>query len=189
MGLIELLVFYEHVSVFLKDLWEAGKEWMREQLGASSNTTYLLLENDAVIPATLVHCKYLPVATYNPQTKKISNETHAPYKRLPWLSVQHVVGDHVLDVSEWMSEVRSHVPIHLIALIRLASYIHSIHLPETEHATVRVITRDGEEEEYKYKGTTTLLQRIQPTLVETPTPEIHRRQTCPFDSMEGMPFF
>ena len=183
--LVELLVFYEHASVFLKDLWETGKEWMRQQLGVSTNTPYLLLENNAVIPSTMAHSNYLPVAIYNPQTKRIATtkETDNVFKRLPWLSLQHVMGDHVVDLSDWMADVRTNVTVSLLTAIRLASYIHSVHLPEVNHACVRVITRDGEEKEYVYAGSVHLIQHVK---------ELHRKQTCPFDvneSMEGMPIF
>ena len=178
MGFLELLVFYEHASVFLKDLWETGKEWMREYLGPSITTTYLL-ENDTVIPATLRHGKHPYTATYNPLTKRIADSTENSYRRLPWLTVQHILGDHIVDISDWMTELRSNTHVSLMAVIRLASYTHSIHLPETDSAIVRVITRDGEEKEYKYVGNVKLVQF---------EPEVHRRQTCPFD-MEGMPMF
>ena len=181
MGLIEFLVFYEHATVFLKTLWETGKEWMRQTLGPSSTIQYLLLEHDAVIPATMAH-NNVHVAMYNPTDRRITAISDTPYKRLPWLSMQYTFGDRIVDISDWMSEVRTNTPVSLISILRLASHIQSIYLPETDHAVVKVITRDGEEEEYKYKGMTKLVKRITPEPIE-----LRRKQTCPYDTAEGMP--
>jgi hypothetical protein len=183
--IVDILVFYGYVSELLKNYWEAGKEWTRLLLGPSPNTTYLLFENDEVIPNGMEHCKYSVIAFYNPAEHRITRQDGVQaYKRLPWLSVQHVIGDHVVDLSDWIADIRANVPITLIAILRLAAQVQGRHLPETEHATVRVVTRDGEEQEFRYQVKTRLLQRIAPTPVE-----LRRKQTCPFDTNEGMPLF
>ncbi len=186
MGIIDLLVTYEHISTYVKTYWEYVKEQTRLYLGPSPNTTYLIFDNDEVIPQGKEHCKYAHVSQFNPQEGKVVNDSSAPFKRLPWISVQHIIGDHTIDISDWMSEIRSNTTISLLALIRLASHVLNKHLPETSHAKIQVISRNGEEEEYKYSGKASLLQRIAPTPVGDA--ELHRRQTCPYDVPDGLFF-
>ncbi len=178
---VDILVFYERVSNYVQTYWETLKEAARKYLGPSPNTTYLLFDNDEVIPAGKEHCKYSHVAQYIPTNAKIVASHEAPYKRLPWISVQHILGDHVIDLTDWMSEIRANTTVSLLGVLRLASYALNVHLPETDHAKIVVITRDGEEEEYKYTGKTKLLKRIAPV-------EIHRKDTCPYDTDGGLFF-
>lgn len=185
LGILDLLVFFQHVSEYVRTYWEIAKETARKYLGPSPNTTYLVFDNDEVIATGKEHCKYSHIAQYSPQECRITDaKSTAPYKRLPWVSVHHVIGDHIIDLSDWLAEIRANTPITLLALLRLSSFAMNTHLPETENAKIIVITRDGEgeEEEYKYMNGK-LLRRIQPKPVE-----IQHRPTCPYD-MEGGLFF
>ena len=186
LGVIDILVWFEHISNFLATWWEYGKEELRKSLGPSPKTTYLLFDNDEVIPEGREHCKYAHVSYYVPQDSRIhAKNAEAPYKRLPWISVQHCIGDHIIDLSDWLSEIRANTAVSLLALLRIYSQSQNMHLPETDHALIKVITRDGDELEYKFVGKTKLLKRIEPT----PVPMIQHRPTLPYDVMDGGLFF
>ena len=174
LGALDILVFFQQVTEYASAYWEITKETVRQYLGPSPNTTYLVFDNNEVIPDGKEHCKYAHVAQYVQHERRISDpQSTTPYKRLPWVSVQHVIGDHVIELSDWLADIRANTPIPLLAVTRLASFALNTHLPETDHAVVKVITRDGEQEEYKYMNAK-LLRRI------TPTP-IQHQPTCPFD--------
>ncbi len=180
LGIVDLLVFFNHVHEYALAYWEYAKEAARQWLGPSPNTTYLIFDNEEVIPAGKEHCKYAHTAHYTPQDNRITaKDSTTPYKRLPWISIQYCIGDHIIDISDWLSETRANTEVSLIAMLRLASWVLNIHLPEAEHAKITVITRDGEEEEYKFVGRAKLLRRI------TPEPIIQHRPTMPFDGLDG----
>jgi hypothetical protein len=186
LGIMDILVYYEHISNYVQTYWEIAKELARNYLGPSPNMTYLLFDNEEVVPAgkltNNIHCKYAHVAEYIPSNAKIVANSQTSYKRLPWISAQYIGRDRVIDITDWMSDIKTNTTVSLLGVLRLASYALNVHLPETEEAKVLVITRDGEEEEYKYTGKTKLLKRITPTLVE-----MHRKDTCPYDN-EGLFF-
>lgn len=190
LGIMDILVFYERISKYVQTHWEIAKEATRNYLGPSPNTTYLLFDNEDVIPAGKEHCKYPYVAHYSPTSNRITSATEAPYKRLPWISIRHIIGDHEIDLTEWLSEVRTNTPVSLMAILRIASHTLNVHLPETDHAKVLVIMRDGEgdEEEFKYSGKTKLLKRIASTPIHIGNVEMHRKDTCPYDT-SGPLFF
>jgi hypothetical protein len=180
LGVVDFLVFFEQASEYVLKYWELAKEATRQWLGPSPHTRYLLFANDEVIIQGKEHCKYAHVAYYSSQDRRITNQkSTAPYKRLPWISIQHCIGDHVIDLSDWLTETRANTQVTLLGILRLASYALNMHLPETENAKLLVITRDGEEEEYKYVGRTKLLQRI------SPEPVMQHRPTLPFDVLDG----
>lgn len=188
MNWVDVLVLFERASNAALLAWEQGKEWLREYLGPSSQTVYLLFENAEVIPASRGHSKYAHGAEYRPLEHRIvATESTDPFKRLPWLSIQHCMGDHVVDLSDWISDLRTNTTVSLLTLLRLASQVQNIHLPEHSHAKINVILRSGEEEEYVYRGSTILIQRIAPMPVDTA--EMQRRITCPFDTTDGPMFF
>ncbi len=188
-GVVELLVLFEHISQYVTTYWEMAKETARQYLGPSPHTKYLIFDNDEVIPEGREHCKYAHVAHYIPHEHRIvALDSSAPNKRLPWISIQHCIGDHVVDLTDWMADIRANTPISLLAFVRVAAQAQNQHLPETASAKVVVITREGEEEEYRFSCKTKLLRRIEPTPVRIEEAEIHRRITCPFD-MEGGLFF
>lgn len=179
MGVIDILVLFEQASKVLTVWWEYAKEEIRKYIGPSPHIKYLVFENDEVIPEGREHCKYAHVAQYIPHECRISaKNTEASYKRLPWISLRHCIGDHVIDLSDWMSDIRTNTPISLLSLLRVYSYTLNEHLPETDHAKVLAITRDGEEDEYKYTGKTKLLRRIEPV------PVMRHCLTLPYDSLE-----
>ena len=182
-GLVDLLVFFEHISQYVTTYWEIAKESARQYLGPSPHIRYLLFDNDEVIPEGRIHCKYAHAAHYIPHEHRIvAQESNAPYKRLPWLSIHHCIGDHVVDLTDWMSDIRSNTPISLLAFLRIASQARNQHLPETDRAIVKVITRDGDEEEYRYSDRTKLVR------LASILPDVHKQITCPYD-MEGGLFF
>ena len=177
MGVLDLLALLEQASQFVLGYWEQAKEHARTYLGPSSHINYLIFDNDEVIPEGKQHCKYAHAAKYVQAEQRIHGDSTSPHKRLPWLSIQHVIGDHAIDLSDWIAEIRSNTSISLLAILRLASHVQNLHLPEHYHAKVLVVTRNGEEEEYKYHGGTKLLQRIEPIPVE-----MRHRPTCPYDN-------
>lgn len=182
LGILDILVLFQQVSEYVLACWNVTKEAVRQYLGPSPNITYLVFDNDEVIPAGTEHCKYAHVAQYNQHECRITDpNSTTPNKRLPWVSVRHVIGDHTIDLSDWMSDIRANTPVTLLAITRLASLALNTHLPETDHAKVLVITREGEEEEYKYTSIK-LLRHIQPM------PVIQHRPTCPFDGDNGLFF-
>jgi hypothetical protein len=181
-ALLDLLILFEHAYTFTQYHWRLAKEWMRQQLGPSENITYFIMDDNSVIPANVVHCKSAPKAIFSPVENHIRSATQegamAPLKRLPWLSVQHTIGDHTVDLSDWLSEIRTNATIPLIALVRLASATMHKHLPETANAKITTIDRSsGEEEEWHYVGN-----------VDLRRPPMHHRETLPFDN-SGVPIY
>ncbi len=183
-ALLDLLILFEHAYTFTQYHWRLAKEWMRQQLGPSENITYFIMDDNSVIPANVAHCKSAPKAIFSPADNRILNataeedETAAPLKRLPWLSIQHTIGDHTVDLSDWLSEIRTNTTIPLIALIRLASVTLHRHLPEIPYAKITAIDRSsGEEDEWHYVGN-----------VDLRRPPMHHRETLPFDN-SGVPIY
>jgi hypothetical protein len=161
MSLFDLLVIYQQISQYVEIYWEILKEAIRRYVGPSPNTTYLIFDNHDVIPAGKEHCKYVHIAYYSPAENRIyAKDSTAAFKRLPYASIQHCIGEHVVDLSDWVSELRTNTSVSLLALLRAASHSLNIHLPETDRAKVLVITTNGEEEEYKYHGTLSLVKHI-----------------------------
>ncbi len=189
MSIMNILALLHNANEYVQSAWAYCKEWLREQLGPSTNTEYLIFDNDTVIPSGMAHCKYAHVSQYSQQEQRILAASGAPaaLKRLPWISVQHKIGDHVVDISDWLAGIRTNTAVSLVAIVRLASVVLNMHRPEREHAKVVVIQRaTGDEEEYVYHGKTTLLRRIEPT-------PVRHRPTCIEDGLlpdnTGLPIF
>ena len=162
MNLLDILAFYNQASVFVKDTWEIAKERMRLWLGPSSQN-YLLLKNGDILPTymdrTLLHEEgaYL----YNATDKTIrlypSEDRGGRLRRLPWLSVQHVAGQVVTDLSDSVADIRATQQTwNLQQIVRLMALVRNEYLSEKAGAQVKVITALGDEEVYIYSGSVAL---------------------------------
>ncbi len=118
---------------------------------------YYLTYDEQVVPYRVPHSSiYCPVnnVIYSGEHK------HAKKKRLPWLSLFLKWNEvHSLDLSDWMSELRvtSEYP-SLVQIIRLASQVHRVHIPELPTTEVHVVNRSGEDEVYGYNGNVSLVK-------------------------------
>jgi hypothetical protein len=169
---VTLLIWYE----YLLETWavrkESWKEWVRQKLGPSPNIRYVLFANNDIIPSTITHHLSETAMVYDPTQKTIQPVSGtAKLQKLPWLSMQCRVGDEVHDFSDWISEIRSG-PLHLLALLRLAAAVHNVYIHE-EECKVEVITRQGDEESYRFCGNRYLLKEVLP---------IRHRDTMPYDT-------
>jgi hypothetical protein len=165
---VDLLLWYEYLVNSWTVKKESWKEWLRQSLGPSPNIVYTLFPNDDVIPNTVRHHVPENAMIYDPTEKTIKPINHTKLQKLPWLSMQCKVGDEVHDFSDWVSELRAG-PTSLLSLLRLAAAVHNVYIPE-EHCKVEVITRQGEEETYRFCGKRYLMKEV-----------IRHRDTLPYD--------
>ncbi len=179
-ALWDLLILFEHAYKFTQYHWDLTKEWIRQQLGPSTNITYLIMADASIITTNVEHSNNDPIASYNPTERRIiGTMADAPMKRLPWISIQYTQGENaVVDLSDWLSEIRTNTDISLQTLIRLAFAAQNKYLAETADAKIVTIDRaSGEEEEWHYVGNVALRR-----------PPMHHRETLPFDN-SGVPIY
>lgn len=160
--LLQFLALYQRACEAFWPLWEVGKQYVRDCLGPSPQTWWLLTDG-RVLPGTIVlptevqqsAILYTPATHTLVHASMIDSATSNPirYRRLPYLSLtlSHPrLGIH--DLSDWVNELRGasgtlELPLkQLLALWCLSANTYS---PITE-TTVRVTKSDGEEETHVY---------------------------------------
>lgn len=160
--IVEILTFYHYACVYLTEVKEQCKKYIRSYIGPAP-IDYCLLDNGDIIPVTVrrhdIHDQTALLFTYttNQITEYIPKTSPTKLSRLPWLSVVYKNAYSESDLSDWISEIRAVRPPSLQQLIRLGLLLQNEYLEEKD-ATVSVITRDGEEEMYEYKGLCTLVK-------------------------------
>ena len=98
---------------------------------------------------------------YNATDKTIrlypSEDRGGRLRRLPWLSVQHVAGQVVTDLSDSVADIRATQQTwNLQQIVRLMALVRNEYLSEKAGAHVKVITALGDEEVYIYSGSVAL---------------------------------
>ena len=175
MFLVNLLLWYDYVIQCWTLQTESWKEWLRQRLGPSPNLSYILLTNDDVVPSTVsVHIPENALIYMENSIKPVHGQSKT--QKLPWLSMQCKVGDTVHDYSDWMADLHVEAIPSLLSLLRLAAWVHNSYIPE-EHCKVEVITRQGEEETYRFCGKRYMTKEV---------PPIRHRDTMPYDTPQKL---
>lgn len=151
--MIEMLAFYEQMSVVVKGYVRVAAKGARVWLGPEPEAYYLLSDGQ-ILPTTLVlpDSVFNTTHVYNPDTQRITlastTEPEGRFRPLPYLAVQvsHPTTGTV-DLSDWLGEVRANpVPdLDTKQLITLWSYLHNRYVPLCPGTTITVTTSDGQE--------------------------------------------
>ncbi len=146
-----ILALYHDIYTFIHHKWKKLYFWW------NGSQRYYLTYDEQVLPFKVAHS-----SIYCPLHKTIYTPEHLHVKRrpLPWLGISVHSRHMKWDMSEWISDIRvqSTMP-SLSQMIRLASLIHKHHVPQDSETKIHVINRMGEEEEYVFDGTVTLVKK------------------------------
>lgn len=163
---LSLLATFQTCCEWTQSKLDEMYDRMRIWLGPG-RSNYILLSNGDILPESMRRSvvwddsALLFVADEKRIRPFISKEPIMKYQRLPWVSLTHTYGQTTMDLSDWVSELRTTTDIPLHQCVRLASLVSNVYLTESVGAALHVVTRSGDEFAFDYVGNVELVESEQ----------------------------